>query len=69
MSTTNGNKRDENTDDFIDPKGYWADPERNIRRASGEQEVVLKATPACTNGEWLYVLESLELTKDQSNDE
>ena len=55
----------DNPDDFIDPKGYWADPERNIRRSSGEQEVVLIATRTCTKGEWLYVLESLELGADQ----
>ena len=55
----------ENPDDFIDPKGYWADPERNIRRTSGEQEVVLAATRTCTRGEWLYVFDSLELGADQ----
>jgi hypothetical protein len=39
-------------EDFIDPKGYWSDSERNIRRTSGEQEIVLKATDACTKAEW-----------------
>jgi len=44
---------------FVDPKGYWADPERNIRRTSGKQETVLKATDACTKTEWRFLLESL----------
>jgi hypothetical protein len=57
--SSNGNRPEDS--DFIDPKGYWADPQRNIRRMSGEQEVVLQATQACTKGEWIYVLDSLEL--------
>jgi hypothetical protein len=28
----------------IDPKGYWAGPEGNIRRLSGEQDAILKST-------------------------
>jgi hypothetical protein len=42
--------------DYVDPKGYWIDAERNIRRMSGEdgkQEVVLKATDNCSDAEWL----------------
>jgi hypothetical protein len=50
-----------NPDNFIDPKGYWADLQRKIRSTSGEQDLVLTASRTCTNGEWLYVLESLEL--------
>ena len=46
-------------EDFIDPKGYWSDSERNIRRTSGEQEIVLKATDACTTAEWMFLRESL----------
>jgi hypothetical protein len=46
-------------EDFIDPKGYWADPDRNIRRTSGNQETILKVTDACTKGEWIFLLESL----------
>jgi hypothetical protein len=46
-------------EDFIDPKGYWADLERNIRRTSGKWEIVLKATDACTKAEWKFLLEGL----------
>ena len=59
MAPTNGNGSENEFQDFIDPKGYWADPERNIRRNSGEQEIILKATDVCTKGEWIYLLESL----------
>jgi hypothetical protein len=37
-------------EDFIDVD-YWADPERNIRRKSGEQETILAATSACSKAE------------------
>jgi hypothetical protein len=36
-------------EDYID-EDYWADPERNIRRQSGEQEAILIATRACSSG-------------------
>ena len=26
--------------DYLDPKGYWGDPSGNIRRMSGEQEII-----------------------------
>jgi hypothetical protein len=45
-------------DEFID-LDYWADPERNIRRKSGEQEIILSATPACSKAEWLMLLAGL----------
>jgi hypothetical protein len=41
MAPNNGKQREQDPEDFIDPKGYWADPERNIRRTSGGQEIVL----------------------------
>jgi hypothetical protein len=59
MAPIDGNGSEPHLEDFIDPKGYWADPERNIRRTSGEQRVVLKATDGCTKAEWIFVLESL----------
>jgi hypothetical protein len=59
MSPIDGHKPQDDPQDFIDPKGYWADPERNIRRTSGEQHVVLTATDECTKGEWLFVLDGL----------
>jgi hypothetical protein len=58
MTPTDGNES-KNFEDFIDPEGYWADPERNIRRTSGEQQAVVRATDACTKGEWIYLLDSL----------
>jgi hypothetical protein len=59
MTPIDGNGSEHDLEDFIDPKGYWADPGRNIRRTSGEQGIVLRATDACTKGEWLFLLESL----------
>ena len=58
MTPIDGNGS-EHFEDFIDPKGYWAHPERSIRRTSGEQQAVVKATDDCTKGEWIYLLESL----------
>ena len=40
---------------YIDPKGYWIDPERNVRRMGdkdGEQAVIFRATPECSDAEW-----------------
>jgi hypothetical protein len=45
-------------EDFIDTD-YWADPERKIRRKSGEQDVILAATGACSKAEWLMLLAGL----------
>lgn len=59
MTPIDGNGSENDFQDYTDPKGYWADPERNIRRTSGEQEIVLRATDACTKGEWIFLLESL----------
>ena len=36
-------------------------PERNIRRMSGEQEIVVKATDACSKAEWAMLLEAMSL--------
>ena len=65
MTPTNGNGSGEDLEDFIDPQGYWADADRHIRRASGEQGVILKATDECTKAEWIFLLESLGI---RSND-
>lgn len=48
-------------DDFIDID-YWADPERNIRRKSGEQETILSATSACSKAEWEMILAGLGMS-------
>jgi hypothetical protein len=45
-------------DDYIDVD-YWADPERKVRRKSGEQEAILSATSACSKAEWLMLLAGL----------
>lgn len=65
MTPTNGNGFGSRMEDFIDPEGYWADAYRHIRRTSGEQEVILKATDECTKAEWIFLLESLGI---ESND-
>jgi hypothetical protein len=62
MTPTNGNKP---LEDFVDPKGYWADPECNIRRMSGEQDAILKATDRCTEAEWKFVLECMGMGGDE----
>jgi hypothetical protein len=59
MASNDGNGSEETFEDFTDPKGYWADLGRNIRRTSLRQEIVLTATTACTVGEWMFLLESL----------
>jgi hypothetical protein len=46
-------------DDYLDLKWYWADPDRNIRRMSGEQDIVDKATDACSKAEWAMVLDGI----------
>jgi hypothetical protein len=41
--------------EYLDPKGYWIDPARNIRRLGkkdGEQLVMFRATPKCSDAEW-----------------
>jgi hypothetical protein len=41
---------------FIDPKGYWIDQGRNIRRTSNvglqEQPAIMRATQNCSDAEW-----------------
>jgi hypothetical protein len=64
MTPIDGDGSGQGLEDFIDPKGYWADPERNIRRTSGEQGTVLKATDTCTKAEWIFLLESLGIGGD-----
>ena len=64
MTPIDENESEQDFEDFIDPKGYQADSKRNIRRTSGEQEIVLKATDACTKGEWMFLLESLGIVSD-----
>jgi hypothetical protein len=65
----NGEKQQRN--EYIDPKGYWIDPARNIRRLGkqdGEQLVILRATPECSDAEWdrLYsaIVACVDMMKD-----
>jgi hypothetical protein len=48
---------------FIDPKGYWIDQSRNIRRMSTvgmhEQPVILRATQSCSDAEWSRLYEAI----------
>jgi hypothetical protein len=55
LSSDSGVPPDE---DYIDVD-YRADPGRNIRRQSGEQEVTLSATKLCSKAEWLMLLAGL----------
>lgn len=65
MSPIDGNHPHEDPQDFIDPKGYWADTEGHIRRSSGNRDVILQAGDKCTQAEWLYVLDSLGIGKSE----
>jgi hypothetical protein len=72
MSSANSFKTEEpQRNEYIDPKGYWIDPGRNIRRMGtkdGEQVVILRATPDCSDAEWnrLYkaIVACVDLMKD-----
>jgi hypothetical protein len=47
---------------YVDPLGYWIDPERNVRRMGdegGEQEIIIKATENCSDAERLVFFEAL----------
>lgn len=48
---------------FIDPKGYWIDQSRNIRRVSNagmqEQPVIMRATQNCSDAEWSRLYEAI----------
>jgi hypothetical protein len=62
--SNNGNGVDQRRDaeQYIDPQGYWIDPERNLRRMGteyGEQKVIMKATEDCSNAEWNKLYEAI----------
>jgi hypothetical protein len=51
---------------YIDPEGYWTDPDRGIHRASfpdpdGEQTLIATATPQCSDAEWHLIREALKM--------
>ena len=64
MAPINGNAQEE-PEDYIDPKGYWGDPQRNVRRASGERGIILTAVETCTKAEWMFLLESLGIGENE----
>ena len=39
--------------DYLDPKGYWIDPSGNLRRMSGEQEIIAVMTDESSDAEWI----------------
>ena len=55
----NGAGQEQRDDQYIDPEGYWIDPDRNVRRKSGEQEVILSAAGNCSGVEWNYFFEAI----------
>jgi hypothetical protein len=47
---------------YIDPRGYWIDPNRSIRRMGdkdGEQVAIIRATPSCSDAEWERMYEAI----------
>jgi|SRR5580704_1039474 hypothetical protein len=61
LSSDSGTPPDE---DYLDVD-YWADPDRNIRRKSGEQDSIFVATSACSKAEWLMLLAGLGMTEGE----
>ena len=52
------------TSDYLDPEGYWVDPDRNIHRSGnedGEQEIIASATKVCSKAEWHLLCEALAM--------
>jgi hypothetical protein len=52
--------------DYIDPEGYWIDPDRNIHHTSipdpdGEQTIIATVTPECSEAEWSLICEALQM--------
>jgi hypothetical protein len=52
--------------DYVDPQGYWLDPDRNIHRMSipdpdGEQTIIATITPECSQAEWDLLREALQI--------
>ena len=50
--------------DYIDPEGYWIDPDRGIHRMSipdpdGEQSIIAKVAPEASEAEWNMIRDSL----------
>jgi hypothetical protein len=49
--------------DYIDPKGYWGDPEGNIHRMGnedGEQEIIATVAKTCSETEWKALCRTMD---------
>ena len=57
--TNNGAGNEIDKDRYLDPKGYWIDPTRNVRRMSGEQEIIVSAGENCSDLEWTFIFEAI----------
>jgi len=55
-------------EDHLDPKGYWCDPDGNIRRMSGDQEIIAKKTEKCSEAEWNELLRVTSLIEKGTPD-
>ena len=55
----NNNGTERKLEEYIDPEGYWIDPARNVRRKSGEQEIIVSAADICSDLEWTYIFEAI----------
>lgn len=56
--------------DFIDPEGYWLDPDGNVRRMGtteedGEQAIVWKVTEVCSDAERMLLAQALDKAAHQ----
>jgi hypothetical protein len=52
--------------DYIDPEGYWIDPDPNIHRMSlpdpdREQTIIATITPECSEAEFNLIREALKM--------
>jgi hypothetical protein len=52
--------------DYIDPEGYWLDPDRNIHRMNlpdpdGEQTIIASIAPECSEAEWDLLRGALQI--------
>ena len=71
LSATTPNSEKPQRNEYIDPQGYWIDGGRSIRRLGkkdGQQVVILRATPNCSDAEWdrLYaaIVACVDMMKD-----
>jgi hypothetical protein len=49
--------------DYVDPEGYWMDPDGNVHRMGhedGEQEIIATVTPMCSHAERILLTRALD---------